>query len=70
MVNAIKIFDFFYLEYLLSLESYVPINFNPSGWRGGGGGELDNFQKSLTNSPPIGKTLCPKSIRWAIKFVI
>ena len=29
----------------------------------GGDGELDNFEKSLTNSPPIGKNLVSK-IPW------
>ena len=29
----------------------------------GGGGELDNFEKSLTNSPPIGKNFVSK-IPW------
>ena len=58
---------------LFNNGSYVPININPK--RGGGGsgrsqGELDNFEKLLTNSPPIGKTLCLKSAGWAIKFVI
>ena len=47
-----------------STSRYAPININPK--RRGGGiprGELDNFEKLLTNSPPIGKTFVSK-IPW------
>ena len=38
----------------------APININP---KSGGGRELDNFEKSLTNSPTIGKNFVSK-IPW------
>ena len=33
----------------------APININPRRGGEGGSSELDNFDKSLTNSPPTGK---------------
>ena len=49
---------FVYMSFLSSaFKSSKSHSFNPQR---GGGGELDNFEKSLTNSPPIGKNFVSK----------